>query len=505
MSPLNKDVEKGLGGKAEATVDKAGPAPRSYPEKKKRDAYLERFWKYCEERSIDVIMDHFRGRSKDLFDPWRMEMLALDSATIVKRDGVFAVHNIGLEAVSQLGASFDIDPGFFAYHLNPAANVVTTESYWSIPCSVISYEGSERVQGYPWTGRISFTILKTKIILLLVDDVSRPSTDSLELPMLAEHETGLQKQSRLYNAYEAEHFKKLFMFPPATELLRSLSRNPPTNTYIARTTFDVLMRLTTWELSLDKLAAVARELDSDATVKPSKAVLQRLNKCRSLVVQVLNDVIQLRETIKHTPSVLYSALCYSMVAVKQQHPDFDWIPGLQNANSLDAAATDRARRKADDVDDGKPDISLLLRMLSRMEQQAEKASAQLRGTFQTLTTAITIEDSEFNKKQAERSTMLTLLAAVYLPLTLATGIFGMNIQEINGATPRWWVVIVVTAVLFIPSISFMIMLFAGERIKEKFAGESIKKKFAGDSITEKFQSFRHRNGNQTETQTASET
>jgi Mg2+ and Co2+ transporter CorA len=39
------------------------------------------------------------------------------------------------------------------------------------------------------------------------------------------------------------------------------------------------------------------------------------------------------------------------------------------------------------------------------------------------------------KTQARRATLLTILAAIYLPLTLVTGIFGMNIKEINGGIP----------------------------------------------------------------------
>jgi hypothetical protein len=36
------------------------------------------------------------------------------------------------------------------------------------------------------------------------------------------------------------------------------------------------------------------------------------------------------------------------------------------------------------------------------------------------------------KRQSRRATLLTLLAAFYLPLTLVTGIFGMNIEEFDG-------------------------------------------------------------------------
>lgn len=42
------------------------------------------------------------------------------------------------------------------------------------------------------------------------------------------------------------------------------------------------------------------------------------------------------------------------------------------------------------------------------------------------------------KKQAKRATLLTILAVIYLPLTLVTGIFGMNVKQINDATPELW-------------------------------------------------------------------
>jgi Mg2+ and Co2+ transporter CorA len=49
------------------------------------------------------------------------------------------------------------------------------------------------------------------------------------------------------------------------------------------------------------------------------------------------------------------------------------------------------------------------------------------------------EDSQIMKQQAARTTLLTTLAVIYLPLQLITGIFGMNIREITGdGGPRWW-------------------------------------------------------------------
>lgn len=57
------------------------------------------------------------------------------------------------------------------------------------------------------------------------------------------------------------------------------------------------------------------------------------------------------------------------------------------------------------------------------------------------------QDSTIMKQQAQRATVLTILAAIYLPLTLVTGIFGMNIKEINDGEPRFWSCILVLLVI----------------------------------------------------------
>jgi Mg2+ and Co2+ transporter CorA len=41
------------------------------------------------------------------------------------------------------------------------------------------------------------------------------------------------------------------------------------------------------------------------------------------------------------------------------------------------------------------------------------------------------------KRQSRRATVLTLLAAFYLPLSLVTGIFGMNIKEFDDVKPSF--------------------------------------------------------------------
>ena len=59
------------------------------------------------------------------------------------------------------------------------------------------------------------------------------------------------------------------------------------------------------------------------------------------------------------------------------------------------------------------------------------------------------------KRQSRRATLLTLLAAFYLPLALVTSIFGMNIREFDVHKPSFYLcfealfaVIAVTAVFY---------------------------------------------------------
>jgi hypothetical protein len=58
-----------------------------------------------------------------------------------------------------------------------------------------------------------------------------------------------------------------------------------------------------------------------------------------------------------------------------------------------------------------------------------------------------MRQTEVSVRQTRWTVALAILAAFYLPMTLVTGIFGMNIVEISGDRgPNWWWVIVTWAV-----------------------------------------------------------
>jgi Mg2+ and Co2+ transporter CorA len=54
------------------------------------------------------------------------------------------------------------------------------------------------------------------------------------------------------------------------------------------------------------------------------------------------------------------------------------------------------------------------------------------------------------KRQTEQMVALALLASIYLPMTLVTGIFGMNISGINAdeAFPKRWTAVKAWGIVF---------------------------------------------------------
>lgn len=73
--------------------------------------------------------------------------------------------------------------------------------------------------------------------------------------------------------------------------------------------------------------------------------------------------------------------------------------------------------------------------------QVQDAKLMRQQTTQTVRqTELALDLAKSTKQQAEWTTLLAGLVAFYLPLTLVTGIYGMNIREINNGVPsKNWV------------------------------------------------------------------
>jgi Mg2+ and Co2+ transporter CorA len=90
--------------------------------------------------------------------------------------------------------------------------------------------------------------------------------------------------------------------------------------------------------------------------------------------------------------------------------------------------------------------------LKTTQKEAEDVQEFLMQTFQLLMSSISVRESGHSAEQASRTTILTYLAILYLPLTVATGVFGMNIKEINNGTPKFFWVIIVMVILMVSTV-----------------------------------------------------
>lgn len=96
-------------------------------------------------------------------------------------------------------------------------------------------------------------------------------------------------------------------------------------------------------------------------------------------------------------------------------------------------------------------------------EKAVELEKFLMETFQLLMSSISVQDAkmsvaqgQLSNQQSLRATQLTILASIYVPLSFVTGIFGMNLKELNGSSLSIWVFFVgvviatiVTAIIFL--------------------------------------------------------
>lgn len=95
--------------------------------------------------------------------------------------------------------------------------------------------------------------------------------------------------------------------------------------------------------------------------------------------------------------------------------------------------------------------------LQRIYDEAIELERFLMETFQLLMSTLSIRNSQASIEQTKRTTRLTQLAFIYIPLSFVTGIFGMNIAEINGSALSLWAVFVCTTIVV--AATAMVFLF----------------------------------------------
>jgi len=102
--------------------------------------------------------------------------------------------------------------------------------------------------------------------------------------------------------------------------------------------------------------------------------------------------------------------------------------------------------------------------LRRTLSEALELEELLKETFQLFMSSLSVQDSRASIEQSRRASRLTTLAFIYVPLSFVTGVFGMNIQEINSSGLRIWVCFVALAVVVLLTIGvFWAVKVQGDR------------------------------------------
>lgn len=163
--------------------------------------------------------------------------------------------------------------------------------------------------------------------------------------------------------------------------------------------FKIILTLSAWQDGLQHLSSELAMLLDETAQQPHDRTFMKVNKCRRHAQSAHND--------------MYQWVGPSLSAEHGQ-PDLEWVKRVYGRTTIEEF--ERLRNWASDLRQEFRDVSKVLD--SRVQQEL-------------------VRDS---REQARRATELTVLAAIYLPLSLTTGVFGMNIWEINEGKPKWWAV-----------------------------------------------------------------
>jgi Mg2+ and Co2+ transporter CorA len=108
------------------------------------------------------------------------------------------------------------------------------------------------------------------------------------------------------------------------------------------------------------------------------------------------------------------------------------------------------------------DIRTLFSSMDRLESRLVAMSQAVNEDIQVVIGAVQVEDAKIMKRQSEWGVVLTVLAAIYLPMTLVTGIFGMNIKETNtdASRPDKWAVYATWGAFFGGTAGFILLYIA---------------------------------------------
>ncbi|KAI2618415.1 hypothetical protein GGR54DRAFT_605390 [Hypoxylon sp. NC1633] len=370
---------------------------------------------------------------------------------------VLIVENISLEWIAQLGVTCDIDPDFFYKHTQSPADISPWNAVfpprYNVEVGTVhslrrgseswhidgvfnhNYLGPDRSRpsalqnpnfvnrrleyhaeyGWEAAARVSYCHLPRGRHLFLVDAPIPFPQKRLDVPMTTLHfpvsrSRGGLPMPQLFGRPRHslfENMERFFTHDWHFDALEYLGRSASTMLY--------LIVASTWTYNLQHLDRTIKRLAFEEIRRPSININDQLHDCRQNADTIRTEVSSARKWI---PQVV--------------------IDEVENYLNYSGRSLTHCPHNAFD----------------EVLKESETMERFLMATFQLLMSTISVLDAEASMQQtqsglqqARDAQRLTVLASIYLPLSLVTGIFGMNITEINDSKLPWWVSIVTLATI----------------------------------------------------------
>jgi Mg2+ and Co2+ transporter CorA len=187
-------------------------------------------------------------------------------------------------------------------------------------------------------------------------------------------------------------------------------------------TFFYLLAASTWETNMRLLDAHIKRTSFEDIRRPSTAVNDTLHDARHALTYLQDEVEKISR--------------YMPMSVDRLLRDI----GDPNGTPTRSAQSLYPRETLQDI----------LRRANLLERF-------LMDSFNILVSSTGVVGTELSIAQGIRGQRLSTLAFVYVPLAFVTGIFGMNVAEINGSLLSVWVPVVVTLVIIVLTVAVFVM------------------------------------------------
>jgi len=190
----------------------------------------------------------------------------------------------------------------------------------------------------------------------------------------------------------------------------------------------------------------AREQEVDVSLRFELLLLLIARRPLQRTISCLSDQLsEARYMAQTSPS---SDTYLSLLAFRRTFADV----GLSIARTKEFSSQFYGQRFEDMQQSPKP----ITAEFKQLKAQFDQMNKDLKEEIQLIIGAVTVQDADLARQQSDRATLLTLLAAMYLPLTLVTGIFGMNIRDIDdGRPPFWWCMVVLVVIIALTMIAYL--------------------------------------------------